>query len=142
MVELKPSYPHESNESNIQTDKNKVQASNPKKYRGKKLQNKPIPELETETDFQGLCTDLEGYTFDLGLRASEKFSRKMKELDPYLGATYSDIYQAAIITETAATIPDPWIPTITDLGTERPKTDGDMASLKKRISISPSAKTI
>ena len=54
------------------------QASKPKKYRGKKPQNKPSPEPETETDFQVRCTDMEGYTFDLGTRVSDKFARKMK----------------------------------------------------------------
>ena len=72
---------------NIPTDGNKGQASNPKKYKGKKPRNKPIPEPKTETDFQGRCTDLEGYTLDLGQRASEKFTRTMEELEQYLGAT-------------------------------------------------------
>ena len=35
------------------------------------------------------------------------------------------------MTETAATFPDPEIPTITDLGTELPKTDGEMTYLEK-----------
>ena len=50
----------------------------------------------------------------------------MKELEQYLGATYSEIWQTAIMTETAATFPDTNIPTITDLGTEDPQTDSDM----------------
>ena len=33
-----------------------------------------------ETDFQGRCTDLEGYTFDLGPSASDKLARTIKEL--------------------------------------------------------------
>ena len=67
---------------NIPTERNKVLASNPNKYRGKKQpQNKQSLENETETDLQGRCTDLEGYTFDLGQRASEIFSRTMKELE-------------------------------------------------------------
>ena len=79
MVESKPSRPPEGNELKISTDGNKVQASKPKKYRGKKQpQNKPSMEPETETDFQGRCTDLEGYTFDLGPRSSEKFARPKK----------------------------------------------------------------
>ena len=36
------------------------------------------------------------------------------------------------MTETAATFPDPKMPTITDLGTERPKTYGEMTYLKKK----------
>ena len=78
MFKLKPSRPPEGNKSKIPNDGNKGKDSKPKKYRGKKHQNKPIPEPETETDFQGQCTDLEGYTFDLGPRAYEKFSRTMK----------------------------------------------------------------
>ena len=36
------------------------------------------------------------------------------------------------MTETAATFPDPEMPTITYLGIERPKTDGDMTYLEKK----------
>ena len=36
------------------------------------------------------------------------------------------------MTETVATFPDQDIPTITELGTDRPKTDGDMTHLKKK----------
>ena len=125
MVELKPSRPNDGNESNIPTGGNKVQSSKPKKYRGKKQpRNKSSLEPETETDFQGQCTDLEGYTFDPGPRASEKFARTMKELEQYLGTTYSDSCQPAIMTETAANFPNPEMPNITDLGTKCPKTDG------------------
>ena len=82
MVESKPSLPPEGNELKIHTDGNKVQAFIPKKYRGKKQpRNKPILEPETKTNFQGWCTDLGGYNFDLGPRASDKFARKMKELE-------------------------------------------------------------
>ena len=56
----------------ILTGGNKGGVSKPKKYRDKKFRNKPSLETETETDFQGQCTELEGYTFDLGSRASEK----------------------------------------------------------------------
>ena len=81
MVGLNPSRSTEGNELKISTDGEKGQVSKPKKYRGKKqLRNKSSLEPETNTDFQGWCTDLEGYTFDLGSRASDKFSRKMKEL--------------------------------------------------------------
>ena len=91
MVKLKPSRPPEGNELNIPTDRNKWQASKPNKYRVKKQPwNKSRLEPETETDFQGRCTDLEGYTFDLGPRASDKFARTMKELERDLGTTYSD----------------------------------------------------
>ena len=59
----------------------------------------------------------------------------MKELKRYLGATYIDRCQPAIMTETKATFPDPDMPTITDLGTKRPKTDGEMTYLKICIYI-------
>ena len=107
MVESKPSHPPEGNKFKIPNDRNKVQASKPNKYRGKKPWNKPSPEPETETNFQGWCTDLEGYTFDLGPRAYDKFYKTMKEMEQYLRATYSDFFQTAIMTETAATFPDP-----------------------------------
>ena len=107
MVEQKPSRPPEGNELKNPTDVNKGKASNTKKYRGKKQpRNKPSLEPENETDFQGRCTDLEGHTFDLGPRASDNISRTTKELERYLGTTYSDSCQPAIITETAANFPD------------------------------------
>ena len=56
----------------------------------------------------------------------------MKELERYLGTTYSDSCQPAIMTETAANFPDPEMPTITELGTERPKIDGEMSYLEKK----------
>ena len=81
MVKLKPSRPPEGNESNILTDRNKGKGFKPKKYRGKKPRNKPSLDPKAETDFQGRCTDLEVYTFDIGPRASSKFSQVMKELE-------------------------------------------------------------
>ena len=56
----------------------------------------------------------------------------MKELEQYLGATYSDRWQPATMTETVDTFPDLDMPTITDFGTERPKTDGEMTYLEKK----------
>ena len=133
MVKSKPSCPPEGNVLKIPTDRNKEKSSKSKKCRGKKQpRNKSILEPKTKTDFQGRCTDLEGYTFDHGPRASDKFSRKMKELDWYLGTTYSHSCQPAIMTETAANFADPETPTITELGTERPKTDGEMTYLEKK----------
>ena len=140
MVKPKPFCPPEGNELNITTYRNKGQASKPNKYRGKKPRNKPRPGPETEIDSQCRCTDLEEYTFDLGPRASDKFARTMKELERQLGATYSDSYQPAIMTETAATLPNPEMPTITDLGIERPKTYGEITYLEKIISTRPSTK--
>ena len=55
----------------------------------------------------------------------------MKELEKYLGATYIDSFHLAIMTETESTFPDPYILTITDLGIERPKKDGEMTYLEK-----------
>ena len=55
----------------------------------------------------------------------------MKELEKYLGATYIDIFHLAIMTETASTFPDPYILTITDLGIELQKKDGEMTFLEK-----------
>ena len=108
------------------TDRNKGKSSKTKKYRGKKPWNKIILEPEAETNFQERCADLEGYIFDLGPRVSEKHSWTIKELDKYLGATYSDSCQPAIMTEIRATFPNPEKPTIPDLGIERPKIDADM----------------
>ena len=82
MVKSKPSRPPEGNESKILTDGSKGQSFKPKKYRGKKQpRNKSSLEPENETDFQVWCTDLEGYTFDLVPRASDKLVRTMKELE-------------------------------------------------------------
>ena len=111
MVESKPYRPPEGNELKIPNDGNKGQVSKTKEYRGKKQpQNKSSLEPETETDFQGRCNDLEDYTFDLGPRASDKFARKMKELEQYLGTTYCDICQPAIVTETSTNFTDPEMP--------------------------------
>ena len=56
----------------------------------------------------------------------------MKELERYLGTTYSDSCQPAIITESSANLPDPEMPNITELVTERPKTDWEMTYLEKK----------
>ena len=57
----------------------------------------------------------------------------MKELEQYLGTTYSDSCHPAMMTETASNFPDPEMYTDTDLGIKRPKTDGDMTYLDKKI---------
>ena len=132
MVELKPSHPPKGNKSKIPTDGNKVQSSQIKKYRGKKPINKPSLEPETKTDFQDRCTDLEGCTFDFGPRASVKFTRTMKELERYLGATYSYSCQPSIMTETAATFPELEMPNITYFFTEHPKIDGEKTYLERK----------
>ena len=56
----------------------------------------------------------------------------MKELERYLGTTYSDSCQPAIMTETAANFPDPEMPNITELGPGRPKKYGEMIYLEKK----------
>ena len=55
----------------------------------------------------------------------------MKELEQCIGTTYSDSCQPAIMNKTLANFPDPEMPTITKLGTYRPKTDGEMNYLDK-----------
>ena len=55
----------------------------------------------------------------------------MKEMEWYIGATYSDSCQPSIMTETVATFPDPEIPTITDIFTKRPKIDVEITYLEK-----------
>ena len=55
----------------------------------------------------------------------------MKKLDQYLRTTSSDSFQPAIMTETAATFPNPEMPNITDFVTEPPKTDAEMTYLNK-----------
>ena len=76
MVKSKPYRPTEGNKLNILTDGNKGKASKPNNYIGNKPRNKPSPEPETETEFQGRCTDLEGYTFDIGPRVSKKIPKQ------------------------------------------------------------------
>ena len=56
----------------------------------------------------------------------------MKELEQYLRTKYSDSCQPDIMNKTVANFPDPEMPTITELGIERPKTDGEMTYLKKK----------
>ena len=90
MVKSKPSCTPESNKLKNPNDGNKVKSSKPKKYRGKKPRNNPSLDLEAKTNIQGWCTNLEGYIFDLGPRASGKFAQKMKELEKYFRAMYSD----------------------------------------------------
>ena len=58
--QIELSRPPEGNALNILTYRNKGNPPKPKKYRGKKHQNKPSSDTKTETDFQGWCTDLEG----------------------------------------------------------------------------------
>ena len=56
----------------------------------------------------------------------------MKEIERYLGATYSDSCQPAIMTETLYTFPDPDIPTITDSDIELSKKNVEMNYLDKK----------
>ena len=88
MVETKPTYSPKGNESKKSTDKHKGKAPKTKRYRGNKTRTKTQdPEIEDKTNFKGQCTDLEGYIFNLSPRDLDKFSRIMKELEGYLGAT-------------------------------------------------------
>ena len=67
------------------------------------------------------------------MRALDKFTKIMKELERYLGTTYRNICQLDITTNTPANFPNPEMPTIiTDTGVERPKTDVDMTHLENR----------
>ena len=57
----------------------------------------------------------------------------MKDLDRYLGETYTNSFQPVIINETPYTLPDPYIPTIIpDTGFECPKTDVEMNYLENK----------
>ena len=65
---------------------------------------------------------MEGFIFNLWPRALNKFSRTAKGLERYRGATYSNICQPVIMTDTTATFPDSDMPKIIpDTSTERPK---------------------
>ena len=56
-----------------------------------------------------------------------------KELEKYLGATYINSYQTAIMTETLSTLPNQEIPAIIpDTGVDRPRTDKKMKPPKKK----------
>ena len=87
-------------------------------------------EPKAKTNLKGICSYLEGYIFDLGPISLDKSTRKMKELQQYLGETYRDRCQPATMTDTQDTLPDPDMPTIIpDTGVENPKTDIDMTYL-------------
>ena len=118
----------------VYTDKNKGQASNPKSYIVKKTKTKTqSPELKSDTYFKIRCSELEGYIFDLGIITLNKFDIMMKNLKRYLGATYRDICQLAIMAEITATFSKPETTTIIpDTGVKRPKTDVEMTYLKKK----------
>ena len=134
MVETKPYYPPEGNESKNSTEKQKVQATKKNNYQCNKTWTKTQgPEPEAKTEFKGRCSNLEVYIFNLGPRASDKFARTMKELEIYLVETYINIWQPDIMTETPATSPNPDMPkTIPSVGSERPKIDREMSYLKKK----------
>ena len=82
VVESKPYRPPEGNGLKNSTDKDRGQALKSNKYRGKKNWTKyQGPEPKAETNFKGRCSDLEGYIFKLGLRASKHFSRTMDDME-------------------------------------------------------------
>ena len=88
MVESKLYQYPEGNYPKLSTDKSNGNNFTNKRYRGKKIWTKTQgPELESDTNFKGWCSDLEGYVFNIGPRASTKFSRTMKGMERYLGAT-------------------------------------------------------
>ena len=106
VVETKPSWSPEGDESKGSTYESKGQASNPKRYIGKKIQTKTQGlELKANTNFKFQCSGPEGYIFDIGPRASYKFTSTMKELERYLGTTYSNICHTAIMIKTPETFP-------------------------------------
>ena len=81
MVKTKPPRYPEENESKNSTYRQKGQAPKIKRYQGKNTQTKiKGPELKAETNFKGWCINLEGYIFDLGPRASDKFDKTVKDL--------------------------------------------------------------
>ena len=54
----------------------------------------------------------------------------MKEMEQYLGATYRNICQPLIMTETPETLPNLEIPTIIpDMGVEHSKTDIETSNI-------------
>ena len=96
------------------TDKKKGQSFKPKRYRGKKMRTKIQGlELKSETDFLGWCSDVEGYIFNIGPRASEKFSKTTKKLEQYAGVDYRGSCQLSIMTNIPATLTNPEMPKIT-----------------------------
>ena len=119
---------------NGSTEKRKGQVYKPKLYTGKKTQTKTQGlDLEADTDFKGRCIHLEGYVFDIGMRALYKLAKMMKELERYLGTTYGNRCYTAIMTETPATFPDLEMLTImTDTGAESPKTDVETTYPEKK----------
>ena len=59
-----------------------------------------------------------------------KFARMMKEMEQSLGATYRNICQPLIMTETPETLPNLEIPTIIpDMGVEHSKTDIETSNI-------------
>ena len=91
------------------------------------------PELESEFNFKGQCSDLKGCIFDVGPRASEKNYITVKETERCLGAAYSDSCQPSIMTETLEIFPDPEVPTIIPgMVIDHPKTDAEITYPKKK----------
>ena len=114
MFETKPPHSPEENESENLTDEHKGKSHKTKRYLSNKTwTNTQGPKLESETNFKGQCSYLEGYIFNLGMRAAENSTRMMKDLESYLGSTYSNICQPSIMTKTPETSPEPDMPTIT-----------------------------
>ena len=134
MIKNKPSCSPEVNESENFTIKTNGQASKTKRNKGKKMWTKTEgTELKAETKFKVQCSDLEGYIFYIEPRVSETVASKIKHLEHYFGATYSNICKKAIVTKTMDTFLNPDIPTIIpDTGVKCPNTDVEMTYLKKK----------
>ena len=134
MVEIKPYRLSTVNESNNLTAKSKGKSPKSKNYKRKNTRTKSQgPDHKAENDFKRWCSDLEGYSFDLGPEASDKFDHKMKDMERHHGETYSNRCQPTIITNNQYTFTNPYIPkVILDTGVEQPKMDVDMNYLKKK----------
>ena len=110
------------------TEEHKVQSPKKKRYQVNDNWTKNQgPEIEAETNFKGQCSNQEGYIFNLGTRAPDKFARTMKNMERYLRETYSDICKPAIVTYTPSTFPNPDMTTIVPvIGSQYPKADEEM----------------
>ena len=86
MVETKPPRYPEGNELRTSTEEHKGKSPDARKFHGNTTPKKTQgPELDAKTNFKARCINLEGYIyFDLGIRASDKFSGTTKDLERYI----------------------------------------------------------
>ena len=81
MWEIKPPQFPEGNKPKGSSDKSKRQSFKPKRYRAKNTWTKTkYMELKAGTNFNGWCSDMEWYVFDILPRELEKFASTMKEM--------------------------------------------------------------